>query len=268
MRPFDAINHTRMEGIAPATGTALLLLVAFVLPGFATLVTRESTYAIKEASTPFERLLLWLLSYSVRIYGILLLAAWLLGWNNHDISILYHGKQPLRDYVVLAFLGLFAFPVVLSECGRFWRRSKKIRPWLLRRLAINTAHSTPSGWEHFFSSNTTALVRATLDDGRVVAGYFGDRSFAAYTADTQDFFLEEERWELDADAWFVRPAPLSFGIWVPHEHIVSLEVYSPPGDQPPSRLEKATVAALTAATVVRSHFVLSLRLRRRLSASR
>lgn len=237
-----------MEGIAPATGTALLILVAFVLPGFVTLATRESTYAVKEATTPFERLLLSL-SYSVRIYGILLLAAWLLGWSNHDVARLYHGKRPLGDYIALAFLALFALPVIISECGRFWRKSKKLRPWFLKRLAISPAHSTPSGWEHFFSSNTTALVRATLDDGRVVAGYFGDRSFAAYTADTQDLFLEE-RWELDDDAWFVRPVPLSFGIWVPHEHIVSLEVYSPPGDEPATRLEKATAAALTAAAVV------------------
>jgi hypothetical protein len=49
--------------MAPATGTALLILVAFVLPGFITLVARETTYVMRDAATPFERLLLSL-SYS------------------------------------------------------------------------------------------------------------------------------------------------------------------------------------------------------------
>jgi hypothetical protein len=236
-----------MDEVAPATGTALLLLVAFVLPGFVTVVTREATYVVKDATTGFERLLLSL-TYSIRVYGILLVGAWLLGITNRDISKLYHGHSPLRDYIVLAFLGLFALPVFLSESGRRWRKSKRFRPWALERLKISVAHSTLSGWEHFFGSNQEALVRITLDDGRVIAGFFGGDSFAAYSTDSQDLFLEE-RWELDEDAWFLRPAPLSFGLWVPHEHIVSLEVYAPPGN-PPDRLDRAVAAALTTAAVV------------------
>jgi len=238
-----------MDAVAPATGTALLLLVAFVLPGFVTLVTQEATYVVKDATTGFERLLLSL-SYSVRIYGILLVAAWAHGITNRDISRLYHGQSPLRAYLLLAFTGLFLLPVVLSECGRRWRKSKTVRPWALQALKISVAHGTPSGWEHFFGSNREALVRITLDDGRVIGGYFGDDSFAAYSTDSQDLFLEE-RWELDGDAWFIRPADLSFGLWVPHEHIVSLEVYAPPPPmEPPSRFDKAVGTALTAAAAI------------------
>ena len=67
----------------------------------------------------------------------------------------------------------------------------------------------------------------TLTDGRVVGGYFGDDSFAGYSDHHEDLFLER-RWELDDDAWFIRPADSSVGFWAPSSSIVSFEVYLPP----------------------------------------
>jgi hypothetical protein len=218
-----------VESVAPATGTALLLLVAFVLPGFVTLVVRETTYVVREATTPFERLLLSL-SYSVRIYGVLILLAYVLGEHAHDIAAYYHGRRGLGAYILLGALALFVLPILISETGRFWRSSTRLRPAALKVLGISEAHSTPSGWDHFFGSDALALVRVTLDDQRVVGGYFGSDSLAAYSEHSQDLFLEQ-RWELDEEGWFVRPAPASLGIWLPHDHIVSLEVYAPPPDE-------------------------------------
>jgi len=211
--------------MAPATGTALLLLSAFVLPGFITLVVRESTYVVRDAVTPFERLLLSL-SYSVRIYGIIALGAYIARLHARDVASFYHGRESLGDYILLGALTLLILPVLLSEAGRLWSHSRRLRPAVLGVLRISPAHSTRSAWDHFFGSNAAALVRLTLDDERVVAGYFGEKSLAAYSEHTQDLFLEE-RWELDEDGWFTRPAPSSLGIWVPHKHVVSLEVYSP-----------------------------------------
>jgi hypothetical protein len=212
--------------VAPATGTALLILVAFVLPGFITLVAREATYVVRDAATPFERLLLSL-SYSALIYGAVLLAALIAHVSTGEIASLYHGRGSLGEYAALGAATLFVLPVTISELGRRWRGSKEWRPSVLRRLGISPGHSTQSGWDHFFGGNTAALVRLTLDDGRVIAGYFGERSLAGYSEETQDLFLER-RWELDEDGWFLRPAPASLGIWLSHEHVVSLEVYEPP----------------------------------------
>jgi hypothetical protein len=211
--------------VTPATGTALLILVAFVLPGFVTLVIRETTYVIRDAVTPFERLLLSLV-YSALIYGVLMIAAVVGGLHDHDIAALYHGKRDLAEYLVLGVVALLVLPLLISETGRWWRRSKRLRPRSLALLRISSSHNTQSGWDHFFGSNTAALVRITLDDQRVVAGYFGEGSLAGYTEDTQDIFLER-RWELDDDGWFLQPAPSSVGLWIAHEHIVSLEVYDP-----------------------------------------
>jgi len=219
--------------MTPATGTALLLLVAFVLPGFITLIARESTYVVRDAVTPFERLLLSL-SYSVRIYGIIILGAYIGGAKATDVADFYHGKQDLGQYILLGALALVVLPLALSEAGRWWRYSSRLRPTALHVLRISPAHSTRSAWDHFFGSNTAALVRLTLDDGRVVGGYFGERSLAAYSDETQDLFLEE-RWELDQDDWFIRPAPSSIGVWLSHEHVVSLEIYDPPPADLPER---------------------------------
>jgi hypothetical protein len=117
-------------------------------------------------------------------------------------------------------------------------------------MRISTAHSTPSGWDHFFGSDKVAFVRVTLDDQRVVGGYFGSDSLAAYSERSQDLFLEQ-RWELDEDSWFVRPAPASLGIWLPHDHIVSLEVYEPPPDTaPPVPNAITTIAAAVVVILV------------------
>ena len=70
-----------------------------------------------------------------------------------------------------------------------------------------------------------AFVRVTLRDGRVVGGYFGNRSFAGYTADTPDLYLEQ-RWELNDNDWFQKPADRTLGVYMRAEEIVSAEFYA------------------------------------------
>jgi len=57
----------------PATGTALLILVAFVLPGFVTLLISERTHVVRDTSNTSERILL-ALYYSVLCYALLALS--------------------------------------------------------------------------------------------------------------------------------------------------------------------------------------------------
>ncbi len=211
--------------MAPATGTALLILVAFVLPGFITLVVRESSFVIRDVTVPFERLLLSL-TYSALIYGILVVCGLVAGMDAGDVAAFYNGRRGLGEYAALGFMALLFLPIAISEIGRYWSRSSRWREATLAALRIPTTHSTRSAWDHFFSGNAGALVRATLDDGRVVAGYFGEYSLAAYSERKEDLFLER-RWELDDDDWFLRQAPSSLGLWLPHERVISLEAYEP-----------------------------------------
>lgn len=208
--------------MAPATGTALLVLAAFVLPGFVALRYRERTYVVKADDTPFERLLSALyysfISYLVLGLGGLVVA----GTSTDDISRLWHGNAAIKEYLALAAAAVIV-PILLVELARWWYGSRP-RARLHFVAGLDFAHTTPSGWEHFFLRDETCFVRATLEDGRVVAGRFGGRSFAGYTAETPDLYLEE-RWALDDCDWFREPVKGSLGLYVRASAIVSVEFY-------------------------------------------
>lgn len=208
--------------MAPATGTALLVLAAFVLPGFVALKYRERTYVVKTDDTPFERLLS-ALYYSFLSYIVLgIVAVAIFGVTTQDVSRLWHGHAEAGVYVALAVGGV-VIPIALSELARWWDGSRPRRR--VRKVAgLNLAHTIPSGWEHFFLSDRTCFVRATLNDGRVIAGRFGEESFAGYTAETPDLYLEE-RWTLDENDWFAGPAAGSLGVYIRAAEIVSVEFY-------------------------------------------
>lgn len=217
--------------MAPATGTAVLVLAAFVLPGFVALRYSERTYVTKGETAPFERLLN-ALYFSFLTYVVIFAVALALGLTASDVSEYYSGARRLRDYVVVALAALLV-PFAIAEGTRRWNRSA-VRAAVLDRAKISAAHATPSGWEHFFLQGRVAFVRVTLQDKRVVGGYFGNKSFAGYTADVPDLFLEQ-RWVLDPTTdWFVSPAPGSVGLYVRANEIVSVEFYEVPPDPPSS----------------------------------
>jgi hypothetical protein len=210
--------------VAPATGTAILVLVAFVLPGFVALRYRERTYVTTAEDTPFERLLN-ALYYSSLTYLALFGAAIALGYDAADVRAFYGGDKALSCYVGLGAAG-FVSSLAIAELARQWNRSGA-RTWVLARAGIDAVHATPSGWEHFFQKGYRAFLRVTLKDGRVVAGYFGNRSFAGYTADTPDLYLEQ-RYQLNEQDWFDGAAPGTLGVYVRADEIVSVEFYEAP----------------------------------------
>jgi hypothetical protein len=209
--------------MTPATGTAILILAIFVLPGFITLLFRERLYVVKGEDTPFERLLQALFN-SAMIYALVVGAGLLVRLKKGDLSDFYSGDKSLGLYVLLGALLFFALPILLAALGSLWTSSERVRPWLLGLVGSSEAHNTLSGWNQLFSKQGTAMIRLTLTDGRVVGGYYGDGSMAGYSQHTQDLYISQ-RWELDKDGWFVRAAPGSLGIWIPRDRIVSLEVY-------------------------------------------
>jgi Family of unknown function (DUF6338) len=217
--------------VAPETGTALVLLSAFVLPGFVTLLIRERIYWVKGQDTPFERLLN-ALYYSSIIY-VTLGAIWLAdGRDKADLTKLFAGDAPLGVYLLLSASGLFILPLVIAHAGHSWHRSKKLRPRLLSSFHVDPGHSVTAGWEQLFlqSQGVRAgqglMLRVTLEDGRVVGGFFGEDSLAAYSSHGRDLFLEQ-RWQLDDESWFVSPIEGSYGLWIAGEQIHSLEAYEP-----------------------------------------
>jgi hypothetical protein len=179
------------------TGTAILILGVFVLPGFITLIFRERLYVVRGQETPFERLLSALF-YSALIYGGLLLVAHRCGFQKSDIVEFHGGKKPLGDDLLVAGGVFLAFPAVIAVVGSLWTASKRVRPGLLKLVGSSEAHSITSGWNELFSKQGASLIRATLSDGRVVGGFYDEPSLAGYTEQTQDLYINE-RWELDEE---------------------------------------------------------------------
>jgi hypothetical protein len=205
------------------TGTAILILGVFVLPGFISLIFRERLYVVRGQETPFERLLSALF-YSALIYGGLLLAAHYCGLQKEDLVEFHDGEKSLGDDLLVAVGVFLIFPGVIAILGSLWMSSKRVRPKLLKLAGSSEAHSITSGWNELFSKQGASLIRATLTDGRVVGGFYDEPSLAGYSEQTQDIYINQ-RWELDEEGWFVKPADRSLGLWLPKESIVSLEIY-------------------------------------------
>jgi Family of unknown function (DUF6338) len=205
------------------TGTAILILGVFVLPGFITLIFRERLYVVRGQETPFERLLSALF-YSALIYGVLLGIGSLCSLDKSDLVQFHNGEKSLREDLLVAFVIFLFLPALIALLGSLWMSSRRVRPWLLKRAGSSEAHSITSGWNELFSKQGASLIRATLSDGRVVGGFYDEPSLAGYSEQTQDIYINE-RWELDDDGWFIKPAERSMGLWLPKESIVSLEIY-------------------------------------------
>jgi hypothetical protein len=210
--------------MTPDTGTAILVLGVFVLPGFITLVFREWLYAVKREESAFERLLHALFNSAI-IYALGIAGGLVFGLDKEDVEGFYRGDKSLSEDFVAAVLLFLVLPASLAIVGSYWKGSRRFRPLVLRLLGSSTAHSTASGWNELFSLQDSAFVRATLSDGRVIGGLYTRGSLAGYSQHTQDLYISQ-RWELDDQNWFVKPAPRSLGAWFPRESIVSIDVYA------------------------------------------
>jgi len=183
--------------MAPETGTALLVLVAFVLPGFVALLIGERTHVVPVHNrTPFE-LLLVATYYSVVCWGIIALASWPFEFERADLRRMYR-EESLGQLAALGLVAVLIVPALVATAARLWQRSERLRPRVLKALCIHEGHSIPTAWDDLFRRRRPALVRAVLSDGRVVAGYYGSQSFPGYGTESQDLLLET-RWVLDGD---------------------------------------------------------------------
>ena len=208
--------------MAPATGPALVILVAFVLPGFVTVLIQENTYRYSEDPTTLDRLLR-ILYYSVWTYLLLAAAALILHEDRHTIEQLYNeDKGDPAELVWRGALVVLAPALVIATVTRLWYGSR-LQEWCLDCLRINRNHLQPTGWDHFFRKAEDAHVRVTLKDGGRVYGYYGSDSFAAYAKDGGDLFLE--RVFKEEDEWFASEA--ACGVWLPLKDVVCVEFYPP-----------------------------------------
>lgn len=206
--------------MTPETGTALIILAAFVLPGFVTIALMERTYAVAVRDRSSLELLLLALYYSAISYAVVGLATWPFGLSVADVSdALQEGR--ISTIASAGVVIVFLLPALIATAARLWSGWSRRDRWLAK-VGIKSVHSVGTGWDFFFRQLRPVFVVASLRDGAMVAGYYGPKSFATYSADGHDLFLEE-RWTLDDNGWF--GAPAGGGLWVSGADVVRLAVY-------------------------------------------
>lgn len=222
--------------MAPTTGTAVIIIVAFLLPGFVTVLLQERTFRSADDPTPLDRLLriVW---YSAWSYMLLAVTTIVLRIHKHDIVTLYHGyKGEPSELIWRGALVVLVPSVLIAEVTRRWngcaKREDVLGSWPLR---INARHTHPTSWDYFFRQGRDCLVRVTFADGERVLGYYGPKSFAAYAKDGGDLFLEKLYVVNNAeDQWFGAEVVGVSGLWIKAADAICIEFYTPVdgGEQP------------------------------------
>lgn len=217
--------------MTPATGTALLILAAFVLPGFVTILVKERIYEVPQEQQPFERLL-QTLYYSLLVYAVPIFIAALFGTDRDELERLVRGDESLLLTAGLAVLISLVLPVVVAYTGRRWMISN-IRQRVLEALKVSITHRTPSSWDYAWEDGEPCLVVAKLRGGAAVGGYYGPNSHSGYGSQHRDLFLEE-RWSINQDedgGTRLEPIEPSLGVWLAADDIVVVERYAVSDEQ-------------------------------------
>lgn len=215
--------------MTPQSGTALILLIAFVLPGFVTVSIQERTFRFAAEESPFDRLLR-AVYYSVWCYLLIGLVAVVAGVDRSYVEtfVRSHSDNPAPS-VVAATAAMLLVASLVATATRLWENSAA-RKKLLDVQDINLRHLTPTGWDHQFADAYDSCVRVTLSSGKSILGYYGKESFAAYARDGGDLFLES-LYEADEDDWFAGAADGSRGVWISASEVVCIEFYDPNRDE-------------------------------------
>lgn len=153
-----------MTSMPPATGPALIILVAFVLPGFVTVLLQERTFKSADDPTPLDRLLR-IAMYSVLSYLLIAIAAIVGGFNRTKILNDYHHYTADPAQLVWRGVVLVVIPSLIIATATFgWSRFKH-REAVMEFFKLNPAsHRTNSVGP--LLPETTALLRARHLRGR------------------------------------------------------------------------------------------------------
>jgi hypothetical protein len=216
---------------APATGTALLILVAFVLPGFVAVLLKERLYEVRGEEATFDRLLTTVY-YSVLVYlppafvvGTLALLGVL---DRAALERFFSGTSPVWLIVVVAITVVLVLPALAAFAAWRWVTSEWRKRLYARSRRLNVEHRTQTSWDFAFDHEQDLLLVVELKDGSRVAGYYGERSHSGYGTRTRDLFLEE-RWDVSPDDGSISPPPAgrrSVGMWIDAGEIRLIDHYA------------------------------------------
>jgi Family of unknown function (DUF6338) len=195
----------------PTTLTAVVILVAFLMPGF--IASRALSFVYPSSETGETRAVLTAITLSSFNYAILswiIILAWWQSW--------YKSVEFLAAFV---FFALFVSPVIIallfgkvndSDWGRRMRQK------------FGVMHPIPKAWDHFFRRRVPCWVIATMKDGRVIGGLYGPNSFASSFPAQEDLYIEKVC-TMSADGKMEGVIAQSVGAIIRMENVALLEFF-------------------------------------------
>ncbi|WP_028058911.1 DUF6338 family protein [Candidatus Solirubrobacter pratensis] len=215
----------------PATGTALLILIGFVLPGFVAVLLKERLYEVRGEETAFDRLLTTVY-YSLLVYLLPALCVILLDvvgvLDRDELSRFLRGEAAIWLTALVALAVLLVIPALAALAAWRWMGSGLRRRLFDSSERLNAEHRTQTSWDFAFNHEQDLLLVIELNDGDRIAGYYGTRSHSGYGTRTRDLFLEE-RWDISDDDGSISPPPTerrSVGIWIEASNIRLIDHYA------------------------------------------
>jgi hypothetical protein len=215
----------------PATGTALLILIAFVVPGFVAVLLKERLYEVRGEETTFDRLLTTVY-YSLLVYLLPALTIGLLSafdaLDRDDLAQFVRGDSPLWLTGLVAIVVLLVLPALAALGAWRWMNSRARDRIYDSSDRLTAEHRTQTSWDFAFNHEQDLLLVVELRGGGRVAGYYGRRSHSGYGTRTRDLFLEE-RWDISDDDGAITPPPpdrRSVGVWIDAADIRLIDHYA------------------------------------------
>ncbi len=152
-------------------------------------------------------------------YGLLNLAIWVLPL----ISI---NRKPFIEahlawYAVLSACFLVISPVLLA-LGVVWLRNTRF-------VSSRVGYPNKTAWDDFFKRRQECWILFHLKDGRMLGGYFGEKSYASTFPQQPEIYVEEV-WRVDAGGEFIEKVEGTLGTVIRQADCERLEFLFVEGD--------------------------------------
>lgn len=139
----------------------------------------------------------------------------------------------LQEHWTVAYLWLivavFLWPIVMGIL------TAKLIPqtWVdrqLDRVGLGYIDRIPTAWDYSVLPDEGSWVKIHLRDETMIAGIFGQRSFASLYSRQRDIYLEVV-YNLDDNRDFASPVVDNDGVWIAHDVISHIEFFRPAAQQ-------------------------------------
>lgn len=192
---------------------SFLLILTFIVPGFIfDSITRK--LIPKTRNDQQSSFLIYLTSSSIN-YGFWI---WLIYWV---YSTEYYISHPICTGF-LWFLIIFISPLTLGFSWGLLIKYGLIK-YIFRYFRIHTIDPIPTSWDYIFSNLTDPIwILITLKDGKLIKGYFGNKSFASSEPNFHDLFIEKV-YNVNSNGEWYQPEVYNDGILISHDQIKTIE---------------------------------------------